>query len=295
MSNVVGRFAPSPSGPLHLGSLLAALGSYLQARAQGAQWLLRVDDLDTPRIRAGAEERILDALIDYGLRWDGVVFRQSTRGPAYQRAIEWLKSQGHAFDCGCTRREARSGKQGIEGPVYPGTCRRGLPAGREARSVRFRADDALLTLHDRVQGRYQQLLARDIGDFVIQRADGITAYQLATVLDDAEQGVTEVVRGADLLSSTPRQMAIYKAFGLAMAQYAHLPVLIDANGYKLSKSSDAPALEAARRGETLFACLELLGQRPPQAMREATAARILRWATDNWTLEAVPARAEVTL
>ena len=291
---MTGRFAPSPSGPLHLGSLLAALGSYLQARAQGAQWLLRIDDLDTPRVKPGAERLILDTLLHFGLQWDGEVFRQSTRGDAYAYAINRLKRQGQAFDCGCTRREAQAGSAGIEGPIYPGTCRVGLPEGRTARSVRFRVHDRPVQVDDLVQGVCRQRLAQDIGDFVIRRADSITAYQLATVIDDEAQGVTEVVRGADLLSSTPRQVAIQKALCFPTPVYAHLPVLVDEAGDKLGKSTGALALEACAPGRQLFKCLELLGQCPPASFCLASVAPVLRWATENWSIQRVPCVAELT-
>ena len=295
MVALAGRFAPSPSGPLHLGSLLAALGSYLQARAQGAQWYLRIDDLDTPRVQPGAERAILDALVHFGLVWDGAVLRQSSRREAYRRAIRWLKRHGHAFDCGCTRREAQDGAHGIEGPVYPGTCRNGLPDGREPRSVRFIVDSRVRTVNDQVQGVYTQRLDRDIGDFVIRRADGIAAYQLATILDDHEQGVSEVIRGADLLSSTPRQIALYDAFDWAPPAYGHLPILVDAGGEKLGKSTGALALESHAPGAQLYRCLVLLGQEPPPAFQTASVARVLAWATDNWSVECVPATAQITL
>lgn len=295
MPAVVGRFAPSPSGPLHLGSLVAALGSYLQARAQGGRWLLRIDDLDTPRVVPGAERRILDTLGHFGLRWDGVLLRQSARGQAYAQAIEQLKRAGRAFDCGCTRREAQSGTMGIEGPVYPGTCRNGLPYGREPRSVRFVVGDDGFLVQDQVQGVYTQRLDRDIGDFVIRRADGIAAYQLATVVDDATQGVDEVVRGADLLSSTPRQMALQKSLGIDAPRYAHLPILVDTAGEKLGKSTGALALKENAPVRQIFRCLELLGQQPPNMLRARSLSGILGWAIDNWSIDTVPRRAQITV
>ena len=288
MPSVVGRFAPSPSGALHIGSLVAALGSFLQARAQGGRWLLRMDDLDTPRVEPGAAERILDALVFFELRWDGEILYQDARRDAYRLAIERLKNAGQAFDCGCTRREARSGQVGIEGPIYPGTCRGGLPPGRQARSVRFRVDGQCFTVADSVQGGYEQRLDRDIGDFVIRRADGIVAYQLATVLDDDYQGVTEVVRGADLLSSTPRQIALQKALGLDTPRYAHLPVIVDEAGEKLGKSTGAMPLRPEKPGAQLAQCLHWLGQCPPDSLWDANASHVLRWGLDNWSLDRVP-------
>ena len=271
-----------------MGSLVAALGSFLQARAQGGKWLLRIDDLDTPRVESGAINKIVDTLEFFGLRWDGEVLYQSGRRDDYARAITYLKAAGYAFDCGCTRREARSGRAGIEGPIYPGTCRRGLPAGRTARSIRLRVSEAPIVVTDAIQGCYTQRLDRDIGDFVIRRADGIVAYQLATVLDDAYQGVTEVVRGADLLSSTPRQIAIQQALGLHAPLYAHLPVVIDETGEKLGKSTGAIPLRPRNGAAQLFQCLRWLGQSPPDTLHDVSVSRLLEWSLDNWSLSRVP-------
>lgn len=290
-----GRYAPSPSGPLHLGSLLAALGSYLQARGQGASWSLRIDDLDAVRGSADAARQILATLDRYGLRWDGTVLYQSGRRESYARAVRRLLANGDAFDCGCTRREAQQGAAGLEGPVYPGTCRNGLPPGRRPRSVRLRVADVIIGCADAVQGEYHQRLLHDVGDFVVRRADGITAYQLATVLDDAEQGVGEVVRGADLLTSTPRQLYLQRVLGLPEPCYAHLPVLIDADGRKLSKSTGALALTRTALSAQLWDCLQLLGQMPPDALRDASVPRVLAWATDNWALARVPRVASLTV
>lgn len=288
MGEYVGRYAPSPTGALHLGSLYAALGSYLDARARGGRWLVRIDDLDTPRVVTGAAEEILETLARFGLHWDGPVLYQSQRREAYRVAVEQLKQSGKAFDCGCTRREARRGPPGIEGPIYPGTCRDGLPQGRTARSVRLRVEAAKIRCFDALQGMHRQRLARDIGDFVIRRADGITAYQLATVLDDAAQGVTAVVRGSDLLSSTPRQIYLLQALGLTVPRYAHLPVLTNRAGEKLGKSTGALALEKDALGAQLSRCLALLGQAPPARLADAAPANVLEWAATHWRLDNVP-------
>jgi len=287
-SLATGRYAPSPSGPLHLGSLLAAVGSYLQARGQGAAWHLRIDDLDPKRVVPGAERSIIEVLQLFGLRWDGPVLYQSMRRSAYAQAIGQLKMASHAFECGCTRRESQQGPLGIEGPIYPGTCRNGLPPGRAARSLRLRVADIDVVCRDAVQGQYGQHLARDVGDFVIRRADGITAYQLATVVDDAAQSVGEVVRGADLLSSTPRQIYLQRVLDLPVPAYAHLPVLVDAQGEKLGKSTGALALSATTASTQLWDCLSFLGQAPPDVLRGATVTRLLAWAVDNWSLAHVP-------
>lgn len=198
-----GRFAPSPTGPLHFGSLIAAVGSYLDARANGGAWLVRIEDLDGPREAEGAADAILRTLEAYGFEWDEAVMRQSPRGPVYAAAVERLQRDGSVFPCACTRREiADSSLGGTSEPVYPGTCRNGL-SGRTARAIRARVDEEPIAFDDRVQGRIEQNLAREVGDFVVRRTDGLYAYQLAVVVDDFEQGVTDIVRGADLLASTP--------------------------------------------------------------------------------------------
>lgn len=290
MSTAVGRYAPSPTGRLHFGSLIAAVASFCQARAQGGRWLLRIDDLDTPRVVRGADIAILETLAAFGLRHDGVVLYQSERLGAYTAAIERLKRSALAFDCGCTRREARAGPPGIEGPIYPGTCRAGLRAGRTPRSIRLKVSDTRIELADLYQGRYSQNLAAEIGDFVIRRADGVTAYQLATVLDDAEQGVNEVVRGADLLSSTPRQMWIHRCLGLAVPRYAHVPIIVDDAGEKLGKRNGALGLDPSARQAQWIECLALLGQRPPASLASRSVSAIVHWAVDNWEPAAVPKR-----
>lgn len=294
MSQVVGRYAPSPTGPLHFGSLVAALASFCQARGQGGLWRLRIDDIDRPRVVPGAAPAVLRTLARYGLRHDGPVLYQSSRDPAYARAVAYLKAAGQAFDCGCTRREAHVGAMGLEGPIYPGTCRAGLPPGRCPRSVRMAVTAGEIGFVDGVQGRYGQDLARDIGDFVIRRSDGVYAYQLATVVDDAAQGVDEVVRGADLLSSAPRQIGLQRALGLARPRYAHVPVVVNESGEKLGKSTGALALDGCRQATELTACLALLGQRPPPGLGKRSVAGVLRWALDNWSLAAVPARTALT-
>jgi glutamyl-Q tRNA(Asp) synthetase len=288
MSRPTGRYAPSPSGPLHLGSLLAAVASFVHARAQGGAWRLRIDDLDTPRVVPGAATAIGATLAAFGLRWDGPVLYQSRRHPAYDAALRELQAAGFAFDCGCTRREARAGPAGLEGPIYPGTCRNGIRPGRAPRSVRLKVDTAAIAFEDIVQGGYRQDLARDIGDFVIRRGDGITAYQLATVVDDAALAVTETVRGADLLSSTPRQMLLQRRLHLPAPRYAHVPVLVDAQGRKLGKSTGAAALDPSRVTAQLWYCLTCLGQQPSDALRDTSSARLLAWAVDNWQIENVP-------
>jgi glutamyl-Q tRNA(Asp) synthetase len=258
---LTGRFAPSPTGPLHLGSLVAAVASWLSARRAGGRWLVRIEDIDTPRVVPGSAEEILEALRRYGLEWDGEVVWQSRRTALYEAALGKLRAKGLVYDCACSRAElqrAASAPLGRE-PVYPGTCREGLPPGKVARAIRFRAPDEAIVFDDRIRGRVEETAG---GDFVVKRVDGLFAYQLAVVVDDAEQGVTEVVRGADLLDSTPRQIALQRALGYATPEYAHVPLVTNADGAKLGKRDGAlalPALDAARVRETLALALRHLG------------------------------------
>lgn len=284
----VGRFAPSPTGPLHFGSLIAAVGSYLQARHQGGRWHVRIEDLDPPREVAGAADAILRLLEAYGLHWDGEVLYQSRRHALYQAALERLRAAGFAYDCGCTRREIARAPSGAEGPIYPGTCREGLPPGKVARAVRLRTHDETLVFEDAVQGRIAQRLESEIGDFVVLRADGLFAYQLAVVIDDAAQGITEVVRGADLLDSTARQIYLQRLLGLSTPGYLHLPVAVDARGDKLSKQTHAQALPLDAPLPHLFQALAFLGQDPPTALLEGELAALWAWAVRHWNPARIP-------
>ena len=283
MAHPCGRFAPSPSGELHLGSLLAAVGSYLAARHAGGRWLLRIDDLDPPRVVPGAADAILRSLEAHGLLWDGEVLWQSRRREAYQAALDRLRDAGLLYGCACTRRElAAIARAGVDGPIYPGTCRAGLPPGRGARAWRVRVPDVDIGFHDAVQGDQHQNLARAVGDFVLQRADGLIAYQLATVVDDAFQGVTQVVRGVDLLASTPRQLYLMQCLGLPRPDHAHLPLLVDGAGLKLGKQTGAAGLDPHAASENLERILTALGVPPPQDMLGAPPAELLGWATPRW-------------
>ncbi|HEX6098910.1 MAG TPA: tRNA glutamyl-Q(34) synthetase GluQRS [Thermoanaerobaculia bacterium] len=263
---MTGRFAPSPTGPLHLGSLVAAVGSWLFARAEGGRWLVRIEDIDTPRVVPGSAEEILAALTRYGLEWDGEVVWQSRRTALYERALGELRAKGLVYDCACSRADlqrAASAPLGSE-PVYPGTCRNGIAPGKTARAIRFRVPDEIIAFDDLVARHQQENVAEKTGDFVVRRADGLFAYQLAVVVDDAEQGVTQVVRGADLLPSTPRQIALQRALGYPAPAYAHLPLVVNADGSKLGKRDGAlplPALDEAHVRETLALALQHLGVR----------------------------------
>jgi glutamyl-Q tRNA(Asp) synthetase len=289
MTRYRGRFAPSPTGPLHFGSLVAAVGSYLEARTRGGEWLVRMEDLDPPRVIAGASDAILRALEACGMRWDGDIMYQSRRSDAYQRALQRLREKGRVYPCACSRREiADSAVAGVEGPVYPGTCRPGLPPGRSARALRIDTRGAVIAFDDALQGRITHDLETDFGDFILFRADDVYAYQLAVVVDDAEQGVTDVVRGADLLGSTPRQIYLQQLLGLPRPRYAHLPVAVNAAGEKLSKQTHAAPLDAANPLPALAAALAFLGQRPPRELARATTEELWDWALKNWKLERVP-------
>jgi len=250
MLSYVGRFAPSPTGPLHKGSLVAALASYLDAKSHNGQWLVRIEDIDEARTILGAAADILRTLHIFGMHWDGEVVWQSQRKDLYQVAFERLGA--HAYACGCTRREIADSRIGIASDgaaVYPGTCRSGLAPGKTARAYRLRVPERnhdLIDFDDRWMGRITQHLANEVGDFVLKRADGFWAYQLAVVVDDAQQGVTDVVRGADLLDSTPRQIYLQRLLGYPTPRYLHVPVVTDAKGEKLSKQTGACALDLAR-------------------------------------------------
>ncbi len=281
-----GRFAPSPTGPLHLGSLVAAVGSWLFARRAGGRWLVRMEDLDNPRVVPGSADEILRALERYGLTWDGDVVYQSRRIALYDDALATLRAKSLVYDCACSRADlqrAASAPVGRE-PVYPGTCRLGLPPGRAARAVRFRAPKTIIAFDDMVLGHIEEDVFETTGDFVVRRADGVYAYQLAVVVDDAAQGITQVVRGADLLPSTARQIALQQALDLPTPSYAHLPLVVHADGSKLGKRDGAlplPSLDERRVAETLAFALRFLGvevvpDTPERMLSEALGPRASR-------------------
>jgi glutamyl-Q tRNA(Asp) synthetase len=285
----VGRFAPSPTGPLHLGSLVAALGSWLFARAKGGRWLVRMEDLDTPRVVPGAADDILRTLERFGLTWDGEIVFQTRRLSLYDAAFEDLLRRKEVYACACSRADllraasAPDRADPLPPGVYPGTCRSGLPPGRTARAFRFRVPPGTITFEDLLFGPVSEDVAAAVGDFVVKRVDGPYAYQLAVVVDDAAQGVTEVVRGADLLDSTARQIALQRALSLPMPAYAHLPLVLGADGKKLGKRDGALPLETldeARRRAALAFALSALGQEeaetPLEAARRFDPSRIPR-------------------
>jgi glutamyl-Q tRNA(Asp) synthetase len=285
-----GRFAPSPTGPLHFGSLVAALASYCDARAHRGEWLVRIEDVDEPRTRRGAEHAILRALSHYGFAWDGPVVRQSERATLYRHQLDRLIGRGQAYACACTRRELLAARLGAGGErIYPGTCRTGVPAAhaaRKQRAWRVLVDNTTISHVDRLQGLRTQALHEDVGDFVVQRADGLYAYQLAVVVDDAKQGITDVVRGADLLASTPRQIHLQRLLGVTTPAYLHVPVAINAAGEKLSKQTHAPKLPDDPL-EPLVAAWRFLQQPgPPRTPR--TVAAFWDHALANWAPARLP-------
>ena len=284
-----GRFAPTPSGPLHFGSLITALASYLDAKAQGGEWWLRIDDLDPPRVVPGASDAILRALEAYGLTWDGAVQYQHQRTEAYARALVELRGQGVVYACACSRREIADSSIGRPGaPIYPGTCRAGLAPGKATRALRVDTRGVKVSFDDRLQGPVSLDLEHAAGDFILQRADGLFAYQLAAVMDDAELGITDIVRGADLLDSTLRQVYLQRLLNLPSPRYLHLPVAVNALGEKLSKQTLAPPLDIAYPQPSLVSALNFLNHPVPQALNRAPTPEILAWALQNWAVARLP-------
>jgi glutamyl-Q tRNA(Asp) synthetase len=281
-----GRFAPSPTGPLHFGSLVAAVGSYLDAKHHHGTWLVRMEDLDLPRCVAGAADNILRTLDAFGLHSDEPVLHQSQRTAAYDEALHKLHSIAAVYPCCCTRKEiADSALHGIDGLVYPGTCRHGIPNGREARAWRVRTDNEAIGFDDALQGHIAQHLESEIGDFVVKRADDLYAYQLAVVVDDAYQNITRVVRGADLLDSTPRQIYLQRLLEFPTPTYMHLPVAVNAQGEKLSKQTLAPAITTNDVIATLISTLDFMQQHPPAELRQGKVEEVWEWAIKNWQPE----------
>jgi glutamyl-Q tRNA(Asp) synthetase len=300
----VGRFAPTPSGPLHFGSLVAAVGSYLDARAHGGQWLVRIEDLDPPRERPGAADDILRTLEALELHWDGAVLRQRERTAAYAAALVRLSQRNLLHACSCTRMELAALPENRErapgdfdDTFHPARCP--THASRGARvpgqAWRLRVPSGHVTFADRSLGLQSIDVAATVGNFVLRRRDGLFAYQLAVVVDDAEQGVTDVVRGCDLLSSTARQILLQQALGLPPLRHLHLPLAVDDRGLKLSKSGEAPAAGRATPAARLVEVLEFLGQSPPEEFRTASAREVLEWARVHWRVAGFAGRTAGTV
>ena len=285
-----GRFAPSPTGPLHFGSLVAALASHVDARAANGEWLVRIEDVDIPRARPGAADAILATLERLGFEWDGPVWRQSARAPAHAEALERLREGGLVYPCACTRAERAGDPVGPIGErIYPGVCRDGIPAARAAlrrRALRVRVPASPIDFTDRLYGHRRQALEADVGDFTVRRSDGLCAYQLAVVVDDAAQAITDVVRGADLLASTPRQIFLQRALGLPTPRYLHVPVAIDVHGDKLSKQAGAQALAGAPV-PALIAAWRFLEQAAPSET-PGSVAEFWAWARTHWRPSRLP-------
>ncbi len=283
-----GRFAPSPTGPLHFGSLVTAVGSYLDAKARKGIWLVRMEDIDPPRNVPGAADAILHTLEALGMAWDATVLYQGTRGDAYQAALAKLKKRKLVYPCACSRREIDdSAVNGIDGQVYTGTCRKGLLAGRATRAERVLTEGARIEFKDAIQGKVAHNLERQIGDFVLKRADGPYAYQLAVVVDDAMQGITDVVRGADLLDSTLRQIYLQQLLGYTTPRYAHLPVAVNVVGEKLSKQTLAAPIDPAHPVPVLNAALVFLGQDSVDCAPQDTKS-FWQQAIAGWRMDLVP-------
>ncbi|OQW69625.1 MAG: tRNA glutamyl-Q(34) synthetase GluQRS [Proteobacteria bacterium ST_bin12] len=288
----IGRFAPSPTGPLHFGSLVAAVASYCDAKLNQGKWLLRLEDLDKPREIPGATDIILQQLDAFGFEWDGEIVRQSQRNHYYAQALDNLHNQHLIYPCTCTRKEIADSSNliGIDGFIYPKTCLEYPLKTNKKPALRIRVNNSEITFHDAIQGDIHQNLQNEVGDFVIKRADDLFTYQLAVVVDDAAQGVTHVVRGADLLNSTPRQIYLQQCLTLPTPHYAHMPIARNAAGEKLSKQTLAKPIDATLSAQQLFEALQFLGQKAPTDLQFASLPEIWQWAIAHWQRRLIPAQ-----
>jgi glutamyl-Q tRNA(Asp) synthetase len=289
-SNYIGRFAPSPTGPLHFGSLVTAVASFLEAKSNTGQWLLRMEDLDKPREMLGAADDILRTLDFFGFSWDGKVIYQSNRTNAYKEALHEMQQKKYVYPCTCSRKEVAESAFdiGFEGAIYPKTCLKKNPKLDIHAAFRVITSNQEIRFDDKVQGFFSQNIATEIGDFVVKRADGFFAYQLAVVVDDDFQGVTHVVRGSDLLDSTPRQIYLQQLLNYTTPVYTHVPIAVNAIGEKLSKQTLAAPISLHLAGQQLFSALCFLGQNPPLEMQNATLSEVWRWGFANWSLAKIP-------
>ena len=288
----MGRFAPSPTGPLHFGSLLAAVASCLEARRHGGSWLVRIEDIDPPREQAGATEQIVAALERYGFEWDGPLVYQSASDSRHREAIDELLRNGLAYRCGCSRKDLADVPRGPLGSIYPGTCRGGSAALETA--TRVRTNDEPVSFDDGLQGTQSLELESESGDFVILRRDGLVAYQLAVAVDDDLQGITEIVRGIDLMESTPRQIWLQQCLGLHTPAYQHIPVAVHADGSKLSKLTGAEGISLTSVEPVLVAALKALGQQPPVDLCDASLSEIWAWASQHWQIDVLRGLTEIS-
>lgn len=288
-SGYIGRFAPSPTGPLHFGSLVSALASYLDAKANGGQWLMRMEDLDPPREQPGAASAILRSLDEHGLQWDGEVIYQSRRSQAYQACLNALLQAGFVYPCTCSRQDLAS-----MGGIYDGRCRTHSLASGQICSLRLKLydlpghqSDDIIQFEDLIQGTQIQNLRTGAGDQILKRRDGFYAYQLAVVVDDIAQGITHIIRGSDLLEVTGRQLFFFGLLGAPTPQFGHVPLAMQANGQKLSKQNQAKAIDGKLASRNLWRGLEFLGQNPPAGLADASTSELLDWALHHWQRQAV--------
>lgn len=284
---IVGRFAPSPSGPLHFGSLVGAVASYCDARALGGQWLVRMEDLDPPREQPGAADLILRTLENHGLLWDQTVLYQSTRTEAYEQALADLQTKNLLYPCYCSRKTLARG-----GPVYPGTCV-GLPSRNKPAAMRLRVPDEVITFDDIFLGPQRSHLSRDVGDFIVRRKDHLFAYQLAVVVDDRDQNISHVIRGSDLLTSTAQQIYLHRLLAhdtttTRAPQFGHFPVVNDRQGYKLSKQHRSPAVNNQQPNRNLWLALNFLQQQPPRSLQHSSVDEVIAWALQYWDRNKIP-------
>jgi len=284
-NSYIGRFAPSPTGPLHFGSLVAAVASYLQARAHNGLWLLRIEDIDPPREQVGATDLILRALEAYGFEWDGEPIYQGQSAKAHEAALQSLLDRNLAYHCSCSRKDLTDAPVGPLGKIYPGTCRKGF-AGAET-AIRLRTNDEPISFVDELQGVQSQRLESESGDFIIKRRDGLIAYQLAVVVDDELEGVTEIVRGIDIMDSTPRQIWLQRLLAYRTPRYVHIPVITHPDGDKLSKLTGSPGLPFEGIPEVLVGALQALQQNPPGDLGKCELSDIWQWALEHWKVEAM--------
>ena len=284
-----GRFAPSPTGPVHFGTLIAAVGSYLQAKKNNGEWLIRMEDVDVTRKVDGSDTDILNTLESFGFEWDGAVIYQSKQTEYYEAALEKLLSQSLIFPCSCTRKQLAE----LNSDIYPGTCRlRRLPEENE-HALRLLAEDISIEFYDTVMGKQSQNIKQQCGDFVIKRRDGLFAYQLAVVVDDALQEITEIVRGADLLDSTPRQIYLQQLLNYPIPDYCHLPLAVDNSGNKISKSEGATKIDLQHKEQQLVSVLGFLGQNPPEDLAQSSINDIWFWAVEHWDVTNVSSNCHI--
>ena len=290
-----GRFAPSPTGELHFGSLVAAVGSYLQAKSQGGQWLIRIEDVDQTRTVPLSDQHILQTLEDFGFEWDGEIVYQSQRTVLYESYLEQLTANNLIYPCDCSRSKLKQNPENnSKTGVYPGYCRHKVGQVTSPNALRCIINNEHLSFQDQIQGQYETQLDKECGDFIVRRRDGFIAYHLAVVVDDAEQGITNIVRGADLLTSTPQHLYLQQQLGLSQPEYAHLPIAMHDDGHKLSKSHQDLPIHQLPATEILCSTLNFLNQSIPDNLQNSTLEEFWKWAIDNWDISKVSKSRELT-